>query len=109
MPNCPEYKRKCRDRQYRKKYGITLVQHKEILAAQGYECPLCGVELSSHGTHTHVDHCHESGKIRAILCTNCNRGLGHFHDNVSVLQAAIDYLNHHNVSCNKSSQGGTTL
>jgi len=50
-------------------------------------CAICCVAPA-----THVDHCHETKKIRGVLCNNCNVGLGFFKDNVSSLQNAIKYL-----------------
>jgi len=45
-----------------------------------------------HKTKLVVDHCHSTGKIRGLLCHNCNRALGLMQDNVETLQNAIDYL-----------------
>ena len=42
-----------------------------------------------------IDHCHTTGKIRALLCRKCNLGLGAFNDNVEIIKLAIDYLNKH--------------
>ena len=51
-------------------------------------CEICGIEAVLV-----VDHDHEQNKYRGLLCNHCNRGLGHFRDNVVVLQKSIDYLN----------------
>jgi hypothetical protein len=42
-----------------------------------------------------IDHCHATNKIREIICTSCNKGLGYFKDNIESLQNAINYLNKH--------------
>lgn len=76
-------------------HGLTLTEYLEKLRAQSSKCAICGMKLSTSGHGTHLDHCHKTGKIRAFLCTNCNRGLGHFQDSVENLQAAISYLKTH--------------
>lgn len=77
-------------------YGITYLDYLDMLAAQDSRCVLCG----SGGRHGHsrpldVDHCHDTGKLRSLLCGGCNRGLGFFGDTVEGLQRAIDYLESH--------------
>jgi len=42
-----------------------------------------------------IDHCHETGKVRALLCGACNKGLGHFEDNIYLLLTAVEYLESH--------------
>ena len=76
------------------KYGLTFAEYQEKLLAQRF-CAICGVELSTNDPNVHLDHCHKTGKIRAFLCSNCNRGIGCFHDNVEKLQKAIQYLESH--------------
>ncbi len=85
-----------RDSYFKFKYGISLQEYQEKLAQQNYECAICKVKLLAQGHGTHLDHCHKTGKLRAFLCTNCNRGLGHFQDNRHFLKNAIEYLNTHN-------------
>lgn len=91
-----EYKNQKRNNYIKNKFGLTLNEYIEKLKAQEYKCAICGMELPTSGTLTHLDHCHTTGKIRAFLCTNCNRGLGHFKENVSNLEKAITYLKSHN-------------
>ena len=80
------------------RHGLSLVEYTEKLIAQGSKCAICQVELLTSGYRTHLDHCHKSGKLRAFLCTNCNRGLGSFHDNPEFLKCAIDYLQTHSIT-----------
>jgi len=73
----------------RKAYGMTVEERDTLLASQGGRCAICGaydVEV------WHVDHCHDSGTVRGMLCPPCNLGLGHFHDDPARLKAAIIYL-----------------
>ena len=90
-----EYKQAKRDAYFKTKYNISLTEREEMLRGQAHKCAICKVALSESGYGTHTDHCHETGKIRAILCTNCNRGLGHFQDNAKLLRAAAMYLDIH--------------
>lgn len=90
--NIEDYQRRKRNSYYKMTYGISLNDYEEILQAQRNQCAICGVALKSTGTHTHLDHDHHTGRIRGVLCTNCNRGLGHFKDNLSILEKAIEYL-----------------
>lgn len=62
--------------------------------SQGRACGVCAVALPQPGTakHVHIDHCHATGKVRGILCKQCNHLLGNAQDSVPVLQQAIAYL-----------------
>ncbi len=78
-------------------YGLSQKDFEDLLEKQDNCCPICGVPLRNpfktvEGSSQHVDHCHESGKVRAILCLNCNLGLGSFKDNQTSLKRAIEYL-----------------
>ena len=76
----------------RRTYGITLEEYNEMLKDQENGCKLCGKTEEEEGRRLAIDHCHESGKVRGILCSDCNIGLGKFKDNKEVMQKAIDYL-----------------
>jgi hypothetical protein len=73
------------------KYGLTPAAFDAMLAGQGGRCAICGTdEPGWHGWN--VDHDHETGVVRGILCGHCNVGLGHFADDADRLRAAADYL-----------------
>lgn len=72
-------------------YGMTLEDFKLLLAGQGGKCAVCRKKLARN-RHTHVDHDHKTGKVRGILCSGCNLGLGHFKENREALLAAAAYL-----------------
>lgn len=80
----------------KRQYGITPDDYDRLLKEQGGKCGVCGCadppKRQGNATHWHVDHCHETGNVRGILCYRCNSGLGNFKDNVDSLQAAIAYL-----------------
>jgi hypothetical protein len=83
-------------------YGITLAKYLEILEAQNGRCILCDTDTPGGRGSFHVDHCHNSGKIRGLLCHHCNVGLGHFKDQESLLLKAALYLHNHRVNTTPS-------
>lgn len=75
---------------FSRRYGLTPEQV-EAMAAEG--CGICGTtEWTGRHRRPHVDHCHETGAIRGILCHGCNVSIGHFRDDIELLRAAIVYL-----------------
>ena len=77
---------------YRRKFGITLERFRELKESQGGRCAICRAdEPGGHGTF-HVDHCHETGVVRGLLCYRCNVGLGYFKDDPETVARAFTYL-----------------
>lgn len=80
----------------KRKFGLTLADFARMKNEQGGGCAICGTtEPGGQGNRLHVDHDHTSGQVRGLLCSNCNRGLGHFQDDPELLRKAISYLNLH--------------
>lgn len=76
----------------KKRFGITLQEYEQMVAAVQGKCEICGA-TSSYGKHRlAVDHDHKSGLLRGILCKSCNTGLGAFRDDVTLLYSAVAYL-----------------
>lgn len=74
----PEYKAR-RDRYYMQtKYGITPDDYDRMLEQQGWVCAICGSPPPPSKRRLHIDHDHETGKVRGLLCTRCNTALGWF-------------------------------
>ncbi len=90
-----------KDRDLKRKFGITLDQYTEMLQTQGGVCALCGEpekaidKRSGKPKNLSVDHNHDTGKVRALLCTNCNHGIGSLQEDVTRLQKAIQYIEQH--------------
>jgi hypothetical protein len=78
--------------QIKYKYGITADEYDAMLTVQGGECALCGRDGNVGGKRLAVDHCHDTGTVRGLLCNPCNTMLGNARDNVDLLAAAIQYI-----------------
>ena len=84
-----------KDIRLKARYGITLNEFNEMIETQNNKCKICSVELTHGPVHTsnaRLDHCHDTQKVRGILCHNCNSLLGHAKDNATILKNAIRYL-----------------
>lgn len=85
-----------RDQRLKRLYGLTKAEYLAMLESQGGGCAICGEPQESRGgKRAAVDHCHETGQVRALLCTKCNTGLGAFRDRTDLLAKAAMYLKHH--------------
>lgn len=73
----------------RLKYGITQEDFDAILVNQDGKCAICHQDFKSS---PHVDHCHTSGKVRGLLCKQCNLLIGYAKDDPAILGSAINYL-----------------
>lgn len=71
----------------KRRYGLTPEQINQLKAKQGGLCAVC-----HEAEATQVDHDHETGRVRGILCLHCNAGMGAFRDNPRLIYQAIDYL-----------------
>ena len=89
-----------RDRHLKHRYGISLKHYNELLAKQGGVCAICRQPPSASNTRSHwgnklcVDHCHDSEKVRGLLCNDCNLAVG-YGKTPEILIAAAEYLQSH--------------
>ncbi len=80
------------------KYGLSEDDYDRLYTEQQGLCLICsaairnGFEDGAKLTAAHVDHCHDTGRVRGLLCHFCNCGLGNFKDNRDTLVKAIEYL-----------------
>lgn len=84
-----------RDGHLRRKFGITQADYDGMLAAQGGGCAICGKRAEDQTRFTrylHVDHSHDTGRVRGLLCDQHNLLLGRFNDDPALLRRAADYL-----------------
>lgn len=85
-----------RDTTYKYQYGIGLDDVDSMLKDQGYLCKICSKPVHYNNRTGCVDHNHQSGKVRGILCYTCNSALGKFKDSEELLTKAINYLKENN-------------
>jgi hypothetical protein len=82
-----------------KSFGITPAQYHALFEKQAGVCAICGKPETKtvKGTlaYLSVDHDHETGAIRGLLCDKCNGGIGHFNDDIALLERAVAYLRSH--------------
>tara|TARA_R110000868_G_scaffold77432_3_gene221696 strand:+ start:43 stop:510 length:468 start_codon:yes stop_codon:yes gene_type:complete len=74
------------------RYGISSEKYGEMLAAQDGKCAVCRGDVSWGRRNFSVDHDHDTGKVRGLLCSYCNTAIGHLKDSLPNLQRAMDYL-----------------
>lgn len=74
-------------------YGVSLDDYLELIKEQGNCCAICGsADPGGRIENFHIDHCHDSGQFRGLLCMRCNTALGLFKDSPEVLLQAYEYL-----------------
>jgi len=82
----------CRNRELLRNYGITIEEYNELLFKQNGCCAICGVHHLELNRSLYVDHNHETGEVRGLLCLHCNSTLGYAKDSIVILENAIKYL-----------------
>lgn len=93
LANPDNVKRHTRTSRLKREYGIKLADYEQLLNKQEGRCALCGTENPGRNLENFsVDHCHKTGKIRALLCHRCNTGLGSFKDDPDLLEKAAEYI-----------------
>ena len=75
-----------------REYGITIDQYEAMVELQEGRCAICEKDF---GKKLYVDHCHDTGRVRALLCQKCNSGLGMFDDRADLIDRASAYLRAH--------------
>lgn len=82
-----------KDSEIKKRYGLPHGTYDEEFAKQSGLCAICG--KASPDRDLQIDHCHESGKFRSLLCISCNTGLGHLKEDPRILENMINYIAKH--------------
>jgi len=75
-------KKRISQRDFKRNHGTGLIYKNFILAAQGWKCPICGKTLEPNSSDVCLDHDHNTGEIRGVLCRACNLYIGKFGDNI---------------------------
>lgn len=74
-----------------KRNNLTLDEYHAMAEGQDFSCAICSDDRRS----LRIDHCHETGKVRGLLCDSCNGGLGLFRDSIARLTGAQGYIHKH--------------
>ena len=98
------FKNKDKAKKYQKeynlktKYNLTPDQYNKMLSDQNNSCKVCNIKFNINikMITPHVDHCHTTGKIRGLLCMNCNTSLGFLKEDTKIMQKLIEYVKEHN-------------
>jgi len=91
--NPDRVKQQRRKTRLKTKYGLSVEQYASMLEQQHGGCYICGAVSNDRALA--VDHCHTTGAVRKLLCTNCNTLIGQAKDNIDLLNKAINYLKEH--------------
>lgn len=76
-------------------YGLTAEAYRALWESHDGRCAICGNEPTGQKRHLSVDHDHDTGKVRGLLCNGCNSALGHLKDDPTRCEAAASYLRKH--------------
>lgn len=92
----PKFRKKIRENQIQRDYGIDLATYKLVKEIQGSRCSICNRKETQSKTHGKrdlaIDHDHKTGAVRGLLCSECNRALGQFADSQKIIRSAAKYL-----------------
>lgn len=93
-----------RDYHLKINYDLTREQHNKMLADQNHKCAICGLDESlTVKQKLFVDHCHQTNKVRSLLCFSCNSALGLMKESIEIFSNAILYINKHQTKNGKLS------
>lgn len=83
---------KQRNYKYLINYGISLDDYNELFNLQDGKCKICEMHQSKLKRNLHVDHNHETGEVRGLLCQPCNHAIGLLKENPKIIKAALEYV-----------------
>ena len=83
------YSKDVRQKRRLKSYNLSESQYTLLVSFSAGKCNICEREL---GTKEHIDHCHDSGKVRGLLCVKCNTAIGLLNDDAALMRRAIEYI-----------------
>lgn len=76
-----------------RRYGLTVEEYNNLSEQQNHVCVICQKSANAaNSDKLHIDHCHVTGKVRGLLCTNCNNALGRAKEDPRILRAAAEYI-----------------
>lgn len=83
------------DARVKRTYGLEHGSYAAMFAAQGGACAICGTTDRGPRSRFHIDHCHDTGKVRGLLCSRCNTGIGQFKHDPERIRSAVEYVKAH--------------
>ena len=84
-----------KDTYLRRTYGMSIEEWEMMRDDQNNRCAICSNSFGASAKNCHVDHCHDTGDVRGLLCSNCNVGLGMLRDSPDLMLKAVQYLKKH--------------
>ena len=84
-----QYKRKT---SLKTKFGLSLEGFEKLFNMHKGKCWVCNGPPTGRWKRLHVDHCHKTGKVRGLLCHNCNTALGHLRDSTKIIKSLLKYI-----------------
>ena len=84
----PENKKRKKYLTFKRKYGINPEDYDQMIIQQNSSCACCGKQPEK----LCIDHCHSTGRIRALLCVSCNFAIGYAQDSIEILENMVKYL-----------------
>jgi hypothetical protein len=103
----PGEKAKRRQEYVKRTYGLTLEKWNAMFEKQRGCCAICFTHSSEIKTGLSVDHNHETGEVRGLLCLHCNAGIGNLKEDYVVIKSAFEYLKKHTETASDSDDGLT--
>lgn len=91
------------------KFGICIETYEKMLSDHNHQCAICGYKQPEHAEahdKLYVDHNHTTNEIRGLLCMNCNSALGHFREDLTILEKAVQYMTKYERPCNNTANQG---
>jgi hypothetical protein len=76
-------------------YGLTKETYQQLFKNQNNCCAICKTEFGNT-KHTHIDHCHTTKKVRALLCHGCNTAIGLLKESPKIIKSALIYIEKYN-------------
>ena len=97
-PRSPRDAKTCKENLHfntmKTRFGINKAKYEEMLQAQAGVCAICQ-QICAKNTRLSIDHHHDTGKVRGLLCNNCNTGIGLLKDDSKIIASAASYVNRH--------------
>lgn len=90
--NPEKYRKSYRKQSVKRTYGLSNEEFERLVENCKNCCMICGRHSSEQEKELHVDHCHKTGKVRGLLCSRCNTGIGMLGDNADSVKRALEYL-----------------